>query len=604
MFTERFMRTITLNPLGVFTKFGVTVTYADGTRAALSHSYLKHNNGVSRIVYTNDDGEAAVTVRPLDDALLLYLDFNFNRELSGENTVRITFEMPFFAHALATYHEKDTPWSTRPAFVDSPDDIPDGTETLLFRRSDTMNVFASVINGRGWVCKFGGSGINVSTGMPVSVLEKTAIMTASNSQDPFEAISLAYSQARADGAITIPLRSEKKERGNLRGLGFCSWNAFEFEPTEEKLFAKADEFMAKGLMPSFFIIDTGWQCHDRAQLEADPEKFPHGLAHCVAGLKERGIKYVGMWFSVFNVLGYLEKDTVFPDNSAEYFRKNANGDYVPVCEEETAYKLYKTFFEFLKKSGVDFVKADDESSLPSLYKGTVPAGGVAELHSALEKASEEVFGLDILNSMGQDLETVYSRPFSVVGRSSSDFMPGEGLSGFAKHAIANAYNAVSYGELTVPDYDMFWSGEDVGLASAVLRFISGGPFYLSDKLGETNPDVIKPFLEEDGTLMQCELIGKPTFDCLYNDPLRFRAPLKIWNRYKGDYFVAIFNFNDTEISARAQGCCFPDIEHYDYRVTEFFTPGWDYIADWDSGPLVLLKPGEFKLFRYTAIKDN
>lgn len=596
------MRTITLNPLGVFTKFGVSVTYADGTEAPLQHSLLRYVNGVSRIIFNNEDGEAGVTLRPLQDALLIYADFSFKKELSGKNTLRITFETPFFAHALATCHEKDTPWSTHPAFIDSLNDVPADTESILFRRSDTMNVFTSVINGRSWVCKFCGNGINISTGLPVSVLDETPIMTASNSQDPFEAIQLAYSEARANGALTTPLRAEKITRGNLDGLGFCSWNAFEFEPTEEKLFAKADEFKEKGLRPSFFIIDTGWQCHDHAQLEADPEKFPDGLAHCVAGLKERGIKYVGMWFSVINVLGYLADDAVMPDELAGCFTKNTKGDFVPVPNEKTAYKLYKTFFEFLKKSGVDFVKADDESSLPSFLDGIAPAGAVHEIHSALEKASEEVFGLDILNSMGQDLETVFARPNSVISRNSCDFMPNEGMQGFMKYAIINAYNAVTYGELTVPDYDMFWTGEESGIASAVLRFISGGPFYVSDRLGETNADVIKPFIEEDGSLMQCDFIGKPTADCLYNDPIHMKAPLKIWNFYKGELFIAVFNPTDVEINVIPKACNAPDIKQVDYRVTEFFTPGWDYITDWNSGPHVLLQPGEFKLYRFTTLE--
>lgn len=78
----------------------------------------------------------------------------------------------------------------------------------------------------------------------------------------------------------------------------------------------------------------------------------------------------------------------------------------------------------------------------------------------------------------------------------------------------------------------------------MLRMISGGPVYFSDGLGNTDPSMIRPMILDDGTVLRCEDVGRPTFDCLTEDVVGDGKPLKVYNRYGDTIYVAAFGIVD------------------------------------------------------------
>lgn len=80
----------------------------------------------------------------------------------------------------------------------------------------------------------------------------------------------------------------------------------------------------------------------------------------------------------------------------------------------------------------------------------------------------------------------------------------------------------------------------------MLRAVSGGPVYVSDKVGETDPAYLWPLIRKDGRVIRCDGVGMPTMDCLLTDPLTSRKPLKIWNRFGAYYVVAAFSIHQEE----------------------------------------------------------
>lgn len=95
------------------------------------------------------------------------------------------------------------------------------------------------------------------------------------------------------------------------------------------------------------------------------------------------------------------------------------------------------------------------------------------------------------------MENILSRPTSAISRNSDDFMPNK-ENGFVEHLLQNAYNSVYHDELYYCDWDMFWTKHEDAVKHSLLRAISGGPIYVSDQIGDTNPDVLKPLAYHNG----------------------------------------------------------------------------------------------------------
>ncbi len=83
----------------------------------------------------------------------------------------------------------------------------------------------------------------------------------------------------------------------------------------------------------------------------------------------------------------------------------------------------------------------------------------------------------------------------------------------------------------------------------MLRSISGGPVYISDAVGRTDPRKLWPLIYKDGRVIRCEETANPTEDILTLDPTREAVPLKLWNTAGGGAgAVAAFHIHRTEPS--------------------------------------------------------
>ena len=167
------------------------------------------------------------------------------------------------------------------------------------------------------------------------------------------------------------------------------------------------------------MIDDGWSRSSREHqtlegLEADAEKFPHGLGHTVRVLKEKyGVNEVGVWQAAKGYWNGIE-----PGSSAEmrfqpYIRKYPNGELAVKAEETAAFGFWNTWHTELKKEGVDFVKVDGQSSMPLLLRGIGAYGkAVRALHTGLEASAALHFNGQMINCMGMAPEDIWNRPNS------------------------------------------------------------------------------------------------------------------------------------------------------------------------------------------------
>ena len=85
-----------------------------------------------------------------------------------------------------------------------------------------------------------------------------ALFVGAAESDPFAAISGAVAAAKS-ALRTFRVRAEKKLPGIVDYFGWCTWDAFYQDVTQEGVEAGLRSLIAGGAPPKFVIIDDGWQ---------------------------------------------------------------------------------------------------------------------------------------------------------------------------------------------------------------------------------------------------------------------------------------------------------------------------------------------------------
>ena len=373
--------------------------------------------------------------------------------------------------------------------------------------------------------------------------------------NPYAAVKNGFKKAYDKGLIKTPPKDRKKYPEVLNKLGWCSWNAFYHDVTEEKLIAKLDEFKAKDIPVKWILIDDGWSEFADMKLKSiyeDRTKFPNGLKHTIERIKsEYGIEAVGVWHSL---TGYWY-GTDFNDDSIIQARYDR---FIP-----KGYDFYSKWHTYLKEQGVDFVKVDCQGNTVEFLKNKEDAlGTISEIFDGLEQSAKESFDF-MINCMGMNNINSLNHKSSVLLRSSDDFYPKK-EDGFYNHALDNIYNSVFYNELFYCDFDMWWSKHFGAKQNAVLRFISGGPVYMSDEVNGSDSEYIKIFTDKDGSFKRPQNALRPTYDCLFG----FDKILKAFNKVDDGYIITAFSFSESGTATLSQS----DIGiKCDTEVTELFS---------------------------------
>ncbi|KAL7189781.1 hypothetical protein ACSBR1_039421 [Camellia fascicularis] len=348
--------------------------------------------------------------------------------------------------------------------------------------------------------------------------------------DPFVTITDAITAVKSH-LNTFRQRHEKKLPGIVDYFGWCTWDAFYQEVTQEGVEAGLSSLASGGSPPKFVIIDDGWQSvggdkqaqpSDQApllRLTAIKEnaKFKNkedpgmGIENIVRIAKEKhGLRYVYVWHAI-------------------------TGYWGGVRPGEAEMEEYESLMKY--------PKVDAQCILETLGGGL---GGRVELtrmyHQALDASVASHFPDNgIIACMSQNTDALYCSKQTAVVRASDDFYPRDPVS-HTIHIAAVAYNTVFVGEFMLPDWDMFHSLHPAAEYHASARAISGGPVYVSDAPGKHNFDLLKKLVLPDGSILRAQLPGRPTKDCLFSDPARDGVSLlKIWSMNKYTGVLGVYN---------------------------------------------------------------
>ncbi len=448
-----------------------------------------------------------------------------------------------------------SPWWCRPVFVNGPGDVPPDTLCLLWKQDGlycfllalSIEASASLAGARGGVLlKAEGAG-----SLPAALLSRDA--------DPYRAAENAFRKAAE--LAGIPVREQKQLPDFARYLGWCTWDAMEIWVSRQGIEDKLREFREKKAPVRWALIDDMWArvrwtrrlspftehsvsfpvMHSSAllDLEGDPERFPGGMAECIKAIHEAGF-WAGLWFPVTGYWAGLAEGSPALEFLGGYVKKYG-GRYLPDLESpEAAEGFYGRLCARLKETGADFIKADNQSFLRTGAAGKerLPARS-RNLNRGLDRAADRYFGGALINCMGMAGENMLARR-SAVCRCSNDFQP-ENSKWFAEHLLQCAFAGLTQGQLYFNDWDMWWTDDSQAVKNSVLRAVSGGPVYVSDKAGRTRPEILRPLCLEDGRLLMCDAPAVPVKDCLLRDPAAGDRAFGVFSRQKDAVYIAAFN---------------------------------------------------------------
>lgn len=484
-----------------------------------------------------DGISAQVLESTVNGCQLGQLQLAIENDPMGENA-NLALEKPVSLYIpLADRPEKITamhlfnPWWTRPAFVERFQDIPDQTQAAFFQYKDRCACFVPMVGNKFKAYLSGGTDTELR-------LEMTARIGGQHRLDePVYAYAEGTTVAEAVHRVFawlaeekgIRLREERRIPEMFRYLGWCSWDAFYADISEDKLRQKADELHEKQVPVRWMLFDDGWLSVENKRLtafEPDRTKFPDGFKGLTRDIRGQGdIQWFGVWHALGGYWNGIDPDSELAVREAANLCRTANGTVVP--SPKTGDRFYDDWYRLLRDQGIDFVKVDGQSAVPFYFENTLPVGEAARgINEALERGAYRMDNA-IINCMGMAMENILARPASAISRSSNDFVPKEEGS-FSEHLLENAYNAIYHNELYCCDWDMFWTRHEDAAKHSLLRAISGGPVYFSDRIGDTVPEVLKPLAYADGRLLMMDRSAKPTEDCVFTDPTK-EGVLKLHN---------------------------------------------------------------------------
>lgn len=563
------------------------------------------------ITVFNDEAEIGI-FKTEDDRNVMFsisLKLIHKRERAGvlasEKAVEFELSLPETEKVLGSVHTNA--WWMEPQFCESLEQLKNRSQGALLK-SGNEYIYLLPLNGNNCHCELGEGKVYISVGsMDYDGISGT-FLCVSKSDSPYSAIDNAYHFARKNGGIRGKLIEEKEWPEQLKGLGVCTWNMCYKDLTSEKIYRKLDELREKNIPVKWFLFDNGWlqvNGHTLTSFTENRKKIPEGLKECIGRIKnEYGIKYVGVWHT-FN--GYemgIDPGSELFEQQKSNLEKAPGGTIVISHDEQKAFDFWDSWHTYLEDCGVDFIKVDSQSTYPILCEGRESNIGFTRINQrALEKSAQKHFGGAVLNCMGMDMLNALERD-TALSRTGGDFDPGGDPGRFYRHILQNVWSSLWHGRMYYGDFDMFWSSSGGFLRhESVLRAISGGPIYLSDEIGGTDYENLRPCINEDGSLPVMEHSAIPTEDIIFEDCCESGRLIKIQNEKNGNFALALFTRKPVTGETVRLDCIRGIDAGKEYMVYEYFSKEKVIMKGSDSFS-VSLDPGRVLAYSVMPVKDG
>jgi hypothetical protein len=496
--------------------------------------------------------------------------------LAATDGVQFLINLDSFARGMALKQLK-LYW-TAPSFVSDHRLLSPANQLILWKQMKGENYHVMVpLAGDGMVGTLGVSEIDYRYEFRVSSSSydstfsprRIPLFAYAASVDPHQLTRDTYAAVFASGDHYGRPRWEKSYPEIFRSLGWCSWNTYYQQVSEEKIINSARSLRDQKIPVGFILVDDGWLTvkeNKLAGFDADPKKFPNGMAGLARTLREQyHIPHIGVWHTFQGYWDGVYKDGNFGSDYRLF--TGVNGKSLPDPRDGAGLGFYSDWYSNLKNWGYDFVKVDGQSNIIKFTNGLMPlfASGGGEQRN-LQEAARKHFsdqradshasdaGLNVINCMEMTLENAFNWRFSNLARNSDDYLP-DSPQNAREHIYQNAYNAYWTSNFAYPDWDMFQTHDPNAEFHAVARAISGGPVYFTDEPGKEHPEMLRKLIFSDGRLLMTDEPGQVTKDLLLTDTSLEPAALKVFGRVTrpGLSAVVIAAFNVNKSAPRVTG---------------------------------------------------
>ena len=589
-------------------------------------SILRGKNG--------EECTADVTVEKTPDEInCVYVNGEADFALDAMDGVRIYFENIEEPEDLCSLFRVSEFWC-QPRFGSKWAEVPDETQGLIAKQKDGYLVILPVVSAL-YRCVIAYDG--KTDKLCAKLLSQcdtlckcdTLAFVYTVTDNPFHALNELYKKAIGILGTGVKLREEREYPEMFEYLGWCSWDALHIEVNEDGLLEKCREFKDNNIPVRWAIIDDMWadipnfrthtysngremielmHASPIASFEADPYRFPNGLKVAVEKMKEY-LTWVGIWHPTTGYWFGIDPNSLLFSKFEKYLYHKDDGRYIPKPDKESFSYFFDSFHTFLEECGADFVKVDNQSIFRYHYRHTNPIGKAArDMHNALEESTTKHFGNRMINCMGCANENIWNRPASAVTRCSDDFLP-EKPEWFTKHILQCSFMSLFQGPMYISDWDMWWTDDGQAKKNSLLRAISGGPIYVSDKIGRSKREILMPLCYEDGRILRCDRPAYPTKDSLTGNPEKNGRAFKIQNTCGSSGVLTVFNL-DTENGAVSSTVSPSDIfdltgdDNTEYAVFEHITHTFFTMKKNERKELELPNRDAFKFYTFTPITEG
>ena len=583
-------------------------------------SAYKTEKSIDTIVYHYKEEDrkltAAVTIRLREKVTVgsvqVHVDnhpFRENYNLRGRSPLKLSIEFDEQPEQLcAAYQHRD--WWSRPEFITSYCEVPERTQSLFLKGEKNYGYILPMVGTKSKTYITKGVGTELTLEMTsycegMNEVDDLCFLL-SEGEDLFAAINRVFEKAAE--IKQLPLKKDRTYPEMFEYFGWCSWDAFYTDISEEKVLEKVAELRDKQIPVRWLLMDDGWLNTEKQCLSTftpDPEKFPKGFQDMIAKIKEESfVRWIGVWHAFAGYWGGIVPGGELAKTMGQHLYKTRTGQLLPHYDPEQGKDFWYEWYRYLSNQGIDFVKVDGQSALKNYYKNNEEIGRVAPgSHQSLELAVNEWMNGNIINCMGMAMENIFSRPGTCISRNSDDFVPME-EKGFTEHLLQNAYNALYHDPMYACDWDMYWTKHPDAGKHALVRAISGGPVYVSDRIGESSYEEILPLVYRDGRILRMDRSAKPSLDCIFQSPLKDTV-LKLTNTIHGTGAVAAFHISETDevLVAELSPEDIYDLEGEQFGAYDYYNHRFQLLSRNEKLP-VLLAPREYALMLFLPIKER
>jgi hypothetical protein len=535
--------------------------------------------------------------------------FRENYNLVEQAPIQLTIAFDDLPKQMcAVYQHRD--WWSRPAFISSYEEIPERTQSLYLQGEKSYGYILPMVGEKTktYLAKGTRSELTFTMTAYTGGLHQVEDLCflLSEGEDLYEIIERVFKKACQ--LKRIPTKADRRFPEMFEYFGWCSWDAFYTDISEKKVLKKVQELKEKKIPVRWILLDDGWlsvknQC--LTDFRPDPIKFPKEFKNMTKTIKEEtDIRWIGVWHALGGYWGGIAPESAFAQELKENLYETKNGKLIPHYEPEKGFGFWRRWYSYLRDQGIDFVKVDGQSALKNYYKNNEEIAKVAAgTHTALEGAVSMLMNGNIINCMGMAMENILNRPNSCISRNSDDFVPNE-EKGFREHMLQNTYNALYHDQVYVCDWDMYWTKHPDATKHALVRAISGGPVYVSDRIGESVYEEILPLVYHDGRILRMDRCAKPTLDCIFHSPLQDQV-LKLTNTVNGTGAMAAFPISETKkvLKTKLSPSEIYDLKGETFGAYHYFDRSFTIIKREDSIPVTLTEK-DYALILFLPMKKG